>query len=195
MSPTARREQLMQAALALCARRGLGSARHSDLAEAAGVAVPTTFHYFPTKTDLVNAVIGEVHRFLLEDIVAPHTASNAPAPVIIERTLTTFCDAIDSHPDHIRVWLEWSVSVREGLWESYLGFYRASLEAIGHLIARGQERGEIRVDLDVDDAARVIVGLAHMIVQMKFSGSSREQVAHTVHSLVQGYLRAPGGGA
>ena len=37
MSPAARREQLLQAALTLCARRGLGSARHTDLAEVAGV--------------------------------------------------------------------------------------------------------------------------------------------------------------
>lgn len=192
MTPEARRDLLLRAALRVFASKGLGDIRHTDVAYQAQVAVPITFHYFPTKTCLTAAVLGEVSRFLLEDIVAPHTGSHAPAPVLIERILMTFCDAIDTHPDHIRVWLEWSVSMRDGVWDTFLEFYRSSLAAMTALIDRGKAQGTIEAALDTDAAARVIVGLAHMIVQMKFSGSTRTEITHTVHSLVHGYLETHG---
>lgn len=189
MAPTARREQLLACALRSFAAKGLGETRHTDLAQLAGVALPTTFHYYPTRTELTEAVLAEVSRFLIEDIVAPHFESTTPAPQAIEQILMDFCDAIDTHPDHVRVWLEWSVALREGLWEHYLVFYRRALDGIGRLLARGTAEGSIAPGLELDDAARVIVGLAHMIVQMRCSGSTREQVVQTVHSLIHGYLQ------
>ncbi len=194
MAPDVRREMLMRAALRVFATRGLGEVRHADLAREAHVAVPTTFHYFPTKTCLLTAVLDEVARFLLEEIVAPHVANADPAPVVIERILMTFCDSIDTHPDHVRVWLEWGVSRREGVWDLFLIFYGRALLAMSELIQRGQSEGTIESTLDVEAAARVIVGLAHMIVQMKFSGSTREAITHTIHSLVRGYLVSHVGG-
>jgi TetR/AcrR family hemagglutinin/protease transcriptional regulator len=188
MAPDRRREQLLAAALRLFAAKGFGPARHSDLAEEAGVAVPTVFHYFPTKGDLVAAAVAEVQRFLLDEIVAPNFDEDAPAPIIIERILMAFCDAIDTHSDHVRVWLVWSVALHEGLWDSYLEFYRAALSRMQALVHLGKRQHTIDPELDEEDAARVIVGLAHMIVQMKFSGGTREQVVRTVHSLVYGYL-------
>lgn len=74
--------------------------------------------------------------------------------------------------------------------DAYLVFYRQALAAIGALIDRGQAQGAIQAQVDSDAAARVIIGLAHMIVQMKFSGSARAQVVHPVPSLVHGYLAA-----
>lgn len=191
MAPDARRGQLLAAALRLFAEKGIGEARHSDLARAAGVAIPTVFHYFPSKPELVQATLAEVSRFLLEEIVAPYEARAEPAPRVVEHILLAFCEAIDTHPDHIRVWLEWSVALRAGLWDSYLGFYHAALGRIGTLLAQGKAAGAVDPDVREEHAARVIVGLAHMIAQMKFSGSTRDQIRHTVHSLVHGYLEVP----
>lgn len=189
MSPAARREQLLDCALQSFSQKGLGDTRHSDLALLAGVALPTTFHYYPTRSEMTEAVLDEVSRFLIEDIVVPHFENGVPAPLAIEQILMAFCDAIDTHPHHVRVWLEWSVALRDGLWERYLVFYRKALDGIGRLLARGAAEGSVADDLNRDDAARVIVGLAHMIVQMRLSGSTRGQVVQTVHSLVQGYLQ------
>lgn len=190
MHPDARRELILAAALRVYARRGLGDTRHSDVAKDAELAVPTVFHYFPTKTELLGAVLGEVARFLLLDVLAAHAESEDQAPVVIERILMTFCDAMDSHPDHIRVWLEWSVSVRDEAWEAFKDFYRDSVGRMEKLVRRGQREGSVEAALRTRDAARVIVGLAHMIVQMKLSGSPRREIVHTVHSLVKGYLES-----
>jgi TetR/AcrR family transcriptional regulator, hemagglutinin/protease regulatory protein len=188
MTPDARRAQILASTLAVFAEKGIGESRHTNIALAAGIALPTTFHYFPQRTDLIAAATDEVVRFLFEEIVEPNDTEKTSAPICIERILMTFCDAIDTHPNHIRVWLEWSVSIREGLWDSYLVFYRRALAHITRILNRGKLEGSVEAALDVKDAARVIVGLAHMIVQMKFSGSRRPQIIRTVHSLVHGYL-------
>lgn len=190
MHPDARRELILAAAIRVYARRGLGDTRHSDVAKEAGLAVSTAFHYFPTKTDLLSAVLDEIARFLLKDVVASHASAKDAAPVVIERILMTFCDTMDSHPDHVRVWLEWSVSVRGEAWAAFKTFYQHSVESMARLVRRGKQEGSVEPELRVRDAARVIVGLAHMIVQMKLSGSPRREIEHTVHSLVHGYLEA-----
>lgn len=188
MSPAERQRQILSHALGEAARLGLERARHSDVARAAGVAVPTVFHYFPTRDELTGAVVEEVARFLLEDLLAASEDPAQPATVVIENILMAFCDSIETHPSYARVWLEWSVAVRGLLWDSYLRFHRAALGGVRDVMVRGVEDGSIRRDVDLDDAARVIVSLAHMVAQMYFSGATRDQVAHTVHSLVQGYL-------
>lgn len=193
MAPDARREQILQCALRCFSARGIGATRHSDIAQAAGVALPTVFHYFPQREDLVDAVLAEIARFLLVEIADAGGARGTAgaATEAIADVLLRFDAAIDSHPDYVRVWLEWSVAIRDGLWQSYLAFYRGALDVIAEMLARGRAAGELDPVLDIADAARVIVGLAHMIVQMRLSGASREQVTRTVHSLVAGYLRKP----
>lgn len=189
MAPEKRRAQLVRCALEAFAEKGLAGANLADVARVAGVSLPTVCHYFSTKETLLDEVLGEVTRFLLGEIVAPYFETDVPVPESIERILLTFCDAIDSHPHHVRVWLEWSVSIRDGLWSHYQGFYRAALDSIERVLARGADEGSLAPGLEGGDAARVIVGLAHMIVQMRFSGSDRDQVRHTVRSLVGGYLQ------
>jgi TetR/AcrR family hemagglutinin/protease transcriptional regulator len=188
LSPVARKHQLLQCALQVFAERGLGEGRHAELAEVAAVAVPTTFHYFPTREDLLQAALDEIARFLMEDIVKPHLDSDEKAADAIKKILLSFTDAIDNHPHHIRVWLEWSSSVRDGMWDLYLVFYNKAIKAIQRILKRGQRAGEFHAEIDTSDAARIIVGLAHMITQMRFAGNSRATVEHTVDSLLHGYL-------
>ena len=188
LSPDARRELLLQHALAAFADKGLSAARHSDVAALSGVSLPTALHYFPSREALRARVLDEVSRFLLEDVLAVAAARYTPATEAIVAVMLGFDDAIETHPHHIRIWLEWSVAVRGDLWPSYLEFYAGAMKGIGLLLARGKRQGCIARQLDSKDAARVIVSLAHMIVQMKFAGSARAQIAHTVRSLVLGYL-------
>ena len=189
LSPEARRAQLVQAALRTFAARGIGETSHTALAQEAQVAVPTVFHYFSSKEAVIEAVLQEVSRFLLDELLTKNDDPARTAPEAIEQVLMSFCDAIDTHTDYIRVWLEWSVSIRGELWESYLVFYRSALTGIRKILQRGIAESSVRAEIDLDDSTRVIVGLAHMIVQMKFSGGTRDQVAHTVRSLLNNYLQ------
>jgi len=57
LDPSERRPQLLQCAIRVFARRGLGGAHHAEISREARVSIPTVFFYFPTREVLVMAVL------------------------------------------------------------------------------------------------------------------------------------------
>ena len=168
------------------ARRGLGSARHSEIAREAKVSVPTVFFYFPTREALVKAVLDEVARFLTDMTVEIHTSCE-PAPDIVLAHTKAFADSVDTHPDYARVWLDWSTAMREEIWPQYLEFQENIVGVIANTIRRWQhERGT--PDEEAEDDARLIVGSAHMVAQMKFTRCAPEKVDRFLRTLVRSTL-------
>src|SRR5215472_15790861 len=87
-----RRAALLQNAIRVFARRGLGGARHTEIAREAGVSVPTVFFYFPTREALVHDVLMEVASFY-EDMTERIHAANRPAPEILLSGARAFGDS------------------------------------------------------------------------------------------------------
>src|SRR4051794_15370351 len=64
----ARREQILDVAVQVFARRGFHGTSMNDVAHAAGVTKPVLYQHFDSKQDLYLALIGEVGRRLLLSI-------------------------------------------------------------------------------------------------------------------------------
>ncbi len=64
---TSQRQHILDTALTLMAQRGVDGTSMRDLAAATGLNVASLYHYFPSKRDLLVAVLAE--RGLLDDIV------------------------------------------------------------------------------------------------------------------------------
>src|SRR5580692_4718638 len=161
LDPSQRRPQLLQCAMRVFARRGLGGARHSEIAKEAKVSVPAVFFYFPTREALVKAVLDEVGRFLTDMTIEIHS-SQGSAPEIVLAHAKAFADSVDTHPDYARVWLDWSTAMRDEIWPLYLKFQENVVGLIANTIRRWQrERG--LPEEEAEDDARLIVGSAHMI--------------------------------
>ncbi|HKN00608.1 MAG TPA: TetR/AcrR family transcriptional regulator [Candidatus Binataceae bacterium] len=187
LDQTERRAQLLQCAMHVFARRGLGSARHAEIAREAGVSVPAVFFYFPNREELVMAVLAEVDRFLMAMAEEIH-ARDRPAPETILAHAQAFAASVETHPDYARVWLDWSTAIREEIWPRYLDFQERMVAIIARTIRRWHdERGKTR-DTEVEDDARLIVGSAHMIAQMKFTRVAPEKVDHFLRTLVHAAL-------
>lgn len=186
--PSERRPQLLHCAMRVFARRGLGSARHSEIAREAKVSVPTVFFYFPTREALVKAVLDEVARFLTEMTERIHT-SHGDAPDIVLAHAKAFADSVDTHPDYARVWLDWSTAIRDEIWPLYLEFQENIVGIIANTVRRWQrERG--MSEEEAEDDARLIVGSAHMIAQLKFTRCAPEKVDHFLRTLVRSTIGA-----
>lgn len=191
LAPDARRAELLSVALSVFARRGIGEARHAQVAAAAGCSVSTVFVYFPTRQQLVDAVLGEVERHLTEMAERTHAVAR-PVPDIVRDHVTTFAGSVDTHPDHARVWLDWSTAIREQYWRRYIEFQERIVTLIASTLERGQREGSVATGLDPNDEARLVVGCAHMIVQMKLSGhppAKVERFAATVIDAALGNVR------
>jgi AcrR family transcriptional regulator len=58
-APTSQRQHILDAALSLMAQRGVDGTSMRDLATATGLNVASLYHYFPSKRDLLVAVLDE----------------------------------------------------------------------------------------------------------------------------------------
>lgn len=170
MAPEARRAQLLELALGVFARRGLGRAGHAEIAKEAGVAVSTVFLYFPSREVLVEAVLDEVEGFYADMAAACHARSALPAREVLRQLGSAFLDSLASHPDHARVLLDWSTAFRDDVFARYEAFLDGLVEAHRETLRRGQREGTIRADLDVETAARVHLGSANLLLSLRIRG-------------------------
>jgi TetR/AcrR family hemagglutinin/protease transcriptional regulator len=169
------------------ARRGLGAARHAEIARVARVSVPTVFVYFPTRKALVRAVLEEVARFFTEMAETVHSKSE-PAPDLILRHLRAFADAVDTHPDHTRVLLEWSTALRDEVWPLFLRFQEKIIALIGRTIRRWRLEATSNRDPEAEDDARMIAATGYVLVQMKVAKLPNTRIDRFLHTLVRDTL-------
>ncbi len=187
LDPSERRPQLLQCAIRVFARRGLGGAHHAEISREARVSVPAVFFYFPTREVLVMAVLDEVARFLTDMTVRIHSGGG-PAPQIVLAHAKAFADSVETHPDYARVWLDWSTAIREEIWPHYLEFQERIVAIIADTIRRWRLE-HATIDEEAEDDARLIVGSAHMIAQMKFTRCPADKVDRFLRTLVRSTLR------
>lgn len=187
LPPEERRAQLLETALEVFARRGFGRAGHTEIAEAAGVAVSTVFLYFKTREALVEAVLGEVGRFYLALAIEIHAQEKPCRQVLLEHR-RAFHDSLTTRPHHARLALDWSTAMREELWPSYLAFTEKLVENHVRTIQRGQEAGDVAPSVDPETSARMLIASAQMTAQMKLTGAEPQQVDRIAEMIIDAAL-------
>ena len=193
MSTEARRAQLLRCAVEACADVGISRVGHVDIAERARVAVPTVFVYFPTRQILLREILKEVRRFYLEllaSVPREGTASEVTFALFWECTRRA-----RTEPHYIRVWLDWSTAIRDEVWHRYLKLWDEGVAEFKAVLERGKRAGEIDRDLDTLAAARILLGGAHTIAVMIFSGVGDKELESLVRHLVSGALHQSPDGA
>ena len=184
LPPAERRAHLLMCALRVFARRGLGEARHAEIAKEAQVSVPTVFFYFPTRTDLVNAVLDEVTRFYYE-MTEQELRGQASLSQKLQNLAATYAASVDTHPDYARVALDWSTATRNDVWPRYLDLQRRVVQLLTEVITRGRGEGHFAAGVNAEDMALLLVGTSSLIIQMKFAGQPPERVDRFLHTLMQ----------
>ena len=187
LDPTARRAQLLDCALTVFARDGLGRGNHAAIAARAGVSVATVFHYFPSREDLVGAVLDEVETFFI-GLASDIHGRDAPLPQLLVDHGDAFLRAADTHSQYVRVWLDWSTAIRESVWPRYVQFQERLVAIVAASLDRGRERGETAESVVAEDTARLFVGNAHMAALMKFAPHPGQDLHRLVRRAVAALL-------
>src|SRR5438067_5687203 len=140
-----KREQILQAAVRVFAAQGYEATRVGDIATEAGVAYGLVYHYFGSKEAVLEAVFREQWARLLAAVaVAEQTGETAPEQ--LELVVKIVLRAWRDDPDLVRLLVREitrSPHIQDELDE--IGQAFASLERI---VARGQQEGSFRADLD-----------------------------------------------
>jgi AcrR family transcriptional regulator len=154
----ARPAELLEAALKLFVEKGFAATRSEEVAKAAGVSKGTLYLYFPSKEELLKAVIQHFLGTEIETGTQEAAAAEGPVAEIMEQLLVTWWTRIydgpasgvfklvitevRNFPEIGAFWVERVVAPGQAI--------------VSGLIRRGIARGEFAVD-DVDSAVHSIL--------------------------------------
>ncbi|MFT4583819.1 MAG: TetR/AcrR family hemagglutinin/protease transcriptional regulator [Gammaproteobacteria bacterium] len=187
MDRHARRQQLIECAVSVYADQGITGATHTEVAERANVSIPTVFAYFPTKDEMSNAVLSAVES-VLWDIVDQVKKSKHEVPETFLRNYQRFTQTVESNPNHIRIWLVWGTAINDPNWPRYLKLQDEMISAHTKVLKKGQRQGSIASNVDVGDAARMLVANSHMVALMIFSGIERQRMDRYIEHILESSL-------
>lgn len=170
LSPEARREQLMQCAIEVFSKRGLGRAGHAEIAELAQVSVATVFNYFSSREQLVDSVLIQIEDFfsnmVRKSFIDLAGQPSKSAHQAIHDYLADFVEAAINNPQFTYIWLEWSSSIREDTWSRYLALLDNNIAIISNKIEPAIASGEINTYLTTTEFARSLSNQGYMILQL-----------------------------
>ncbi len=114
-----RTREIIAAARKLMEERGLEAVTMEEIAGAAGVAKGTIYLYFPSKDELIQALITQVGEGLLQDIEAVSKGSGSPAEKI-QRVATLLLQCLTKARALYPIYARDSHRARQGPSQGYL---------------------------------------------------------------------------
>ena len=175
LHPARRRAQLLDCAMRVFADQGLERAGHGDIAKLAGVSTPTVFNYFPTREDLVDAVLGEIKALVMTMFEAMPDIEQSPGNQV-KMMAAIYAEFTQNNPDMSKVYLNWSVSFGEYLRAQYLAFQEAVLDELDRRINSPRT--------DRSDA-RIIIASANMFAMMTLDHTDPDIVERFVNRVAE----------
>ncbi len=183
LSPIKRKQQLMEIALEVFARRGIGRGGHADIAEIAQVSVATVFNYFPTREDLVDEVLNHVVRqfsnFLSDNIdLDLHARDN------IANITNAMIELVEQDCHWLKVWFEWSASTRDEVWPLFVSTNRTNQLLVDNMFIKAIERGEICHEHKPEHLTNLFHGICYSL----FVQANRIKRTEDLKHLISSYL-------
>ena len=156
-----KRRLILEAAVHVFAHKGYHAARVGDIAEEAGVAHGLLYHYFPSKESLLETIFRETWRDVVDTIRSvEETETSARAQIAgITKILLR---AWRRDPDLVRVLVR--DVTRSSHLQDRIDEIGAAFAGLERVIARGQEQGEFRADLDARMVSYVFYGALEEIL-------------------------------
>jgi TetR/AcrR family transcriptional regulator, fatty acid metabolism regulator protein len=140
-----RRRQILDAAVRAFARRGYEATRVGDVATEAGVAYGLVYHYFSSKEQLLETIFRDTWSQMLETIREIETEAD-PVREQLRKVVALVLRAWNRDPDLVRVLVR--EVTRTPHLQSEVAEIQHAFDALERIIARGQETGEFRREID-----------------------------------------------
>lgn len=188
----ARRQQILDAAMACFARQGFHETTMQDICREAGLSPGAVYRYFSSKEDIVEACcIGTEQRSLMLIAAA---SEHDDTLAVLDRLADFFFNMLADQEAAAGMRLEvqlWAEALRN---PRILEIYRRSIghvrEPLTQIVRRAQERGEIDPALDAGAVARVMIAMWQgFVLQMGFEPDvDIQRYLAVVKALYSGYF-------
>ncbi|GII62408.1 putative transcriptional regulatory protein TetR [Sphaerisporangium krabiense] len=144
------RARILESAAAVFAEKG-ASATTEEVAVRAGVAVGTVFRHFPTKNDLLKAILKDLMEHLAERVRA--LGSGDPATGLFAFFGEMVGQAVEKRTVAELAAADFGVDTMVA------GPVETLRDAIGTLLARAQAAGAVRADVRPDEVLALLTGV------------------------------------
>jgi TetR/AcrR family fatty acid metabolism transcriptional regulator len=156
-SREARRRAILDSAVRVFAEQGFFAARIRDIAAGAGVAEGTIYLYFEGKDDLLLTAFREkVNEFVAS--VRDVMGADLPFQERLARFVELQFQSIEADPPLATVLLLESRQSSKFYGGAVRDVLKTYAQAIDSLLGTGMERGEVRGDVSVTLARRMLIG-------------------------------------
>ena len=152
-----RRRQILDAAVRVFARQGFHSTRVADIADEAGVAYGLVYHYFSSKEQVLGELFSVRWALLIAAIEETDRGTDTPREKL--STVAGFIfDSYRHDPDLMKVIIVEVTRAANSFGRTHLAEIREAYESIAGIVAKGQEVGAFRQDIDPIFAAMAFYG-------------------------------------
>jgi AcrR family transcriptional regulator len=158
MPPAERREQLIDAALAVILEQGYSGVSIEAIAREAGVTRPVVYDHFPNLGRLLHALVEREERISLEQLeqVVPDDPGDREPIDLLAGGVKQFLEAVASRPATWRIILLPLEGTPQVVRDHVETNRARTQERIAELVRWAMTRPEIPDDLDVELTARAI---------------------------------------
>lgn len=158
MPPAERREQLIDAALAVILEQGYSGVSIEAIAREAGVTRPVVYDHFPNLGRLLYALVEREERLSLEQLeqVVPDDPGDREPIDLLAEGVKSFLEAVASRPATWRIILLPLEGTPQVVRDHVETNRARTQERIAKLVRWAMRRPEIPDDLDVELTARAI---------------------------------------
>lgn len=152
------RESIISHSIRLFAARGFDGTPIQEIADAVGIRKPSLLYHFPSKDELRRAVLEETlsrWNSVLPKVLRAATSGHDQFDLVVRELVSFFSDDRDRARLIIREVLDRPDEVRALL----VTHVRPWIEVVSNHIRRGQEKGDIREDVDPEAYCIHIINL------------------------------------
>ena len=164
------RQNLLKAALAVFSRQGYHATRLEDIAEEAGVTRGAIYHHFGGKAELYNTLAAEAAARVMRVIQQAIDEGGTPLTAL-RRLLVRTLEYAERDADFravtelIAFKTEVIPELQEGMNKKVEG-NRKMIAFLTQLIQQGIDAGEIRAEVEPQDAALTLLGLQNGLLTL-----------------------------
>ena len=182
-----RRRQILDAAVRAFARRGYEATRVGDIAAEAGVAYGLVYHYFRSKEELLETIFRDTWTLMLATIREIEADAEAePVREQLRKVVALVLRTWNRDPDLVRVLVR--EVTRTPHLQSEVAEIQHAFDALERIIARGQDVGEFRREVDPRVAGWSLYGALEEILTGWVMGQlpgEQEDVARAEQTVVE----------
>ena len=190
-----RREQLLDAAAQVFARRGYAEAQMDEIAAAADTSKGGLYFHFPTKEALIAAVIGRAGDILRRRVQRAMSAAGSDPVARADAALSTLVDTLSAHRSLARVLaaetLGGSAAARARVAEIEGEYVKIIAEELRNALTLGRLT-RLEAPLDPDLTARAWVGMVQSTLSAWAAGRVATPIDRIYPELRRLLLRSAG---